>query len=788
MSTEAEKTDEPEAAPQPDTEQERQEQSLPVRLTPIKLKAPPEYAGGLRSVISLVKYSTRHLGWFKGSKVLRRSNQIDGFDCPGCSWPQADKRSRVEFCENGARAIAHEATPTKIGGQFFDEWSIEQLRGKSDFWLEQQGRIARPMVKKPNSNHYERIRWEDAFLLIGSELRDLESPDDAFFYCSGRTSNEAAFLYQLLARQFGTNNLPSSSNMCHEPSDRALSNTIGVNKGTVSLEDFEHADAIFIVGQNPGSNQPRMLAALEKAVRRGARIVSINPFREAGLLRFKHPRDLLGIFGSGTPLSELFLQVVVNGDVAALKGIAKAVLEEEAKRAGEILDHEFIHQHTVGFDEYDLALQKTNWDEITQACGVSREDIRKAAEIYIGAERTIICWGTGLTQHKNGQANVQELVNLLLLKGNVGRLGSGVCPVGGHSNAQGIRTVGVWEAPRPPFLRRLGEAFDFQAPERHGGSTVQAVKAMHSEEGKVLIGLGGNFLAVTPDTAFVEAAVRNCRMTVHISTKLNRSHLVTGELAFILPCLSRSDLDVTATGEQFLTVENSMSVVHKSRGHKPPVSERLLSEASIIAGIAAQTVGDTAGGPNSGVTWKTLGEDYDVIRDRIELVVPGFDDFNAKIKGPGWLVLPNGARERHFDTGSGKAQFTVHQVPRITREESQFLMMTIRSHDQFNTTIFALGDRYRGISRHRRVVMINPADMEAAHLQKGQSVDLTSHFKGQLRTAKQFIVVPFDTPPGCVATYFPEANPLVPLGSVADGTDTPTSKSIVVSISPSTID
>jgi molybdopterin-dependent oxidoreductase alpha subunit len=636
------------------------------------------------------------------------------------------------------------------------------------------------MLLKSQATHYEPVSWDEAFALISSELNALASPDEAIFYTSGRTSNEAAFLYQLFVRQFGTNNLPDCSNMCHESSGSALTETIGVGKGTVTLEDFDLTDAIFIIGQNPGTNHPRMLTALQKAKRRGCKIVHINPLPEVGTTRFKHPQEIFGMLGKGTELADLFLQVRINGDVALLKGIMKEMLEEEERQPGTILDHEFIAQQTDGFEGFVEALRHVSWDEIVEQSGVGREQIRQAAEIMMRARRTICCWAMGLTQHRNAVANIQEIVNLLLLRGQIGLPGAGVCPVRGHSNVQGDRTMGIWERPTEAFLDSLSKAFDFEPPRAHGYDTVESIKAMHAGRGKVFFALGGNFLSATPDTEYTAQSLRRCRLTVHVSTKLNRAHLITGQQALILPCLGRTEVDVQATGAQFVSSENSMGVVQSSRGSLEPASPHLLSEPAIVARLAAATLGE-----RTSVDWLALAANYDLIRSRIERVIPGFEDYNRRVREPGGFYLPNMARERQFKTASGKANFTVHELPRHNLKDGQFLMMTMRSHDQFNTTIYGLDDRYRGIYQGRRVVFLNPQDITEAGLNAGQLVDLTSHFEDEERRAPRFVVVPYSIPRRCAATYFPEANVLVPIGSVAEKSNTPASKSVVISLRPS---
>jgi molybdopterin-dependent oxidoreductase alpha subunit len=719
------------------------------------------------------------MGLWRGTKTLLNLNQIDGFDCPGCAWPDPAHRSAFEFCENGAKAVAEEATTERVGPGFFAEWPVAKLSEQSDYWLGKRGRLTHPMLLREGASHYEPVSWDDAFGLIASELNALASPDEAAFYTSGRTSNEAAFLYQLFARLFGTNNLPDCSNMCHESSGAALSETIGVGKGTVSLADFDLADAIFIIGQNPGTNHPRMLTTLQAAAKRGCRIVSINPLPETGLVAFRHPQHPWEFLGSGTPIACLHLPVRVNGDVAVMKGIMKAMFEEERARPGEVLDRGFIDECTQGFEAFRTALEQTAWQDIIEASGVSRESMGQAAAIAATAKNTICCWAMGLTQHKNAVANIQEVVNFLLLRGNMGRPGAGACPVRGHSNVQGDRTMGVWEAMPDAFLDKLGKEFHFEPPRKHGYDTVKTIAAMHAGRVGVFFAMGGNFLSATPDTQYVAEALRECKLTAHVSTKLNRAHLITGRQALILPCLGRTEADVQASGPQFVTVEDSMSMVHASRGSLAPASENLLSEPAIVARLAQATLGQT-----HGIDWAEMTSNYDRIRGHIAAVVPGCEDYNLRVRQPRGFLLPNGARERRFHTKSGKAEFTVHELPRHNLEPGQFLMMTIRSHDQYNTTIYGLDDRYRGIHNGRRVVLLNAADIEAAGLRAGDLVDLTSHFLGERRSAPQFSVTPFSIPRGCAATYFPEANVLVPLGSVAEKSNTPASKSVVISIAP----
>jgi molybdopterin-dependent oxidoreductase alpha subunit len=753
----------------------------PVETARVDVRPYHHPAAGFGAIASTIKHVVHEMGVLRGASTLLKVNQANGFDCPGCAWPEpgVGHRSHAEFCENGAKAIAAEATTRRVTPDFFRTWSVPRLLGQSDRWLESQGRLTRPMLLPEGAAYYEPISWEDAFDLIARELRALDSPDEAIFYTSGRTSNEAAFLYQLFVRKFGTNNLPDCSNMCHESSGFGLGASIGVGKGTVSLEDFTQADAIFVIGQNPGTNHPRMLSTLEAAARRGCHIISINPLHERALDRFAHPQDVRDLLTGGTAIAELFLPVRINGDVALLKGIMKEVIAEERRRSGQVLDRAFIAAHTSGFEEFAAALEAVPWDEIIEQSGVDRALIRRAARVYVEAERVIACWAMGLTQHKNGVANIQEVVNLLLLRGNIGKPGAGACPVRGHSNVQGDRTMGISERPSAEFLDRLGRAFAFEPPRAHGHAVVAAIKAMHEGRARVFFALGGNFHSATPDTAYTAEALRRCRLTAHVSTKLNRAHLVTGLRALILPCLGRTEHDLQASGPQFVTVEDSMSVVHASRGGLAPASEHLLSEPAIVARLARATLG-----PTSGVDWDGLVADYDRIRDRIAEVIPGFEDFNRRVRQPGGFVLPNAAAARRFKTATGKARFTVQPIPRIVLAPGQLLMTTIRSHDQYNTTIYGLDDRYRGVYRERRVVLMNPLDVSGLGLVDQQVVDLVGEFRGERRVAARFIVVPYDIPRGCAATYFPEANVLVPVDDYAEGSRTPASKSVVIRVVP----
>jgi molybdopterin-dependent oxidoreductase alpha subunit len=744
----------------------------------VELEKRDRSAAGFISIYETARQGFSKMGVGRTFRTLLKLNQKDGFDCPSCAWPDPDgERKMAEFCENGAKAVVSEATLERAEPAFFAENSIASMLDQSDYWLERQGRITHPMLREEGADHYAPIEWDDAFALIAKELQGLASPDEAAFYTSGRTSNEAAFLYGLFARQFGTNNLPDCSNMCHESSGTGLTESIGIGKATVKIEDFSYAEAIFVIGQNPGTCHPRMLTELQKAARNGCKIVSVNPLAETGLVRFKNPQEPLALLGSGTPLACLFLPVRINGDVALLKGIMKEMLEEDRKSGGKVLAHDFIQQQTEGFDALCADLDGESWDRIVERSGVSRDLIRKAAEIAMESKHTICTWAMGITQHKNGVANVQTIANFALARGQIGRRGAGLCPVRGHSNVQGDRTMGIWEKMSDAFLDALSREFSFEPPRKHGVDAVGTIRAMHAGRVKVFVGLGGNFLSATPDTRFTAEALARCALTVHVSTKLNRSHLVTGKRALILPCLGRTERDVQKGGEQFVSVEDTTGVVHASRGNLSPASPRLKSECAIVAGIAAHTLRR-----RSTVDWQSLIDDYDRIREHIEHVVPGFAQYNQRVREPGGFYLPNGPREGRFTTKSGRARFVVHPVAEHDLAPGELLLTTIRSHDQFNTTIYGEADRYRGVKRGRRVLFINPDDLSERGLADGAFVDLVSRFGGELRRAERFRLVPYDIPRGCVAAYFPETNVLVPVDSVADRSGQPASKSVIVKL------
>jgi molybdopterin-dependent oxidoreductase alpha subunit len=751
----------------------------PEKLTGIQLTKVPETSVGVKAIVSALTHIKNEVGIVKGISLLKNINQKDGFDCPGCAWPDPDEKRAflAEYCENGAKAVAEEATKNKVSPLFFATYSVDELAKLSDYEIGKSGRITHPMYLPKGKKNYEEISWGKAFHLIADELNALKSADEAVFYTSGRTSNEAAFLYQLFVREFGTNNLPDCSNMCHESSGAALSETLGIGKGSVTLDDFNHADLVIVIGQNPGTNHPRMLTALSETKKRGGKIISINPLPEVGLINYKDPQNPLKWIGKGEDLTDLFLQVKINGDVALLKIILKLMKEKEDAEPNSVFNHQFIKEKTDGIDALLKDLDTYSIDDLIPQTGLTLKEIEKATELIINNNNVIICWAMGLTQHKNAVDNIREIVNILLLKGSIGKKGAGTCPVRGHSNVQGDRTMGIWEKPPASFLDNLEKEFNFKAPRNNGFDVVEAIEAMHQERAKVFFGMGGNFISATPDTEFTADALRNCNLTVQVSTKLNRSHLVTGKQALILPCLGRSEKDYQSSGEQFVSVENSMGVVHQSTGNLEPCSKELWSETAIVANLANITL------KKSNTDWINLTSNYNLIRNKIEATIPGFQNYNKRVRIKGGFYLPNNARDNNFEpTTTGKANFSINRLSEIELEENQFIMMTIRTHDQFNTTIYGLNDRYRGVLNERRVVFMNIKDMKKLGLQKLDVVDLTSHFKNEKREAKGFLAIPYSIPKQCTATYFPEANVLVPLKSTADISNTPTSKTVIITI------
>ncbi|MBB4219191.1 molybdopterin-dependent oxidoreductase alpha subunit [Rhizobium sp. BK212] len=745
-------------------------------------------AGGWGALKSCGKQLLQSGMPISGARTMLKANQPDGFDCPGCAWGDPEHGSSFEFCENGVKAVAWEATEKRATPAFFADNTVSQLRRLTDYELELNGRLTHPMRYDAASDRYLPVVWGDAFAEIGAILKGLDHPDRAEFYTSGRASNEAAFLYQLFVRVYGTNNFPDCSNMCHEASGIAMRQAVGVGKGTVLLEDFEEADAIFVIGQNPGTNHPRMLGDLRRAAIRGARIVVFNPIRERGLERFSDPQDKIEMLrGGSTDIASLYLQPQLGGDMAAVRGMAKAVLaaEEAAVAAGlpSVLDHAFLAEHCAGFAEYRAAVEATSWAEIEDQSGLSRQEIERAADVYINAEKVICTWAMGVTQHLHSVATIREIANFMFLRGNIGRPGAGLCPVRGHSNVQGDRTVGINEKPSDDFLDALEKHFRFAVPREHGHNVLAAIGAMLDGSAEAFIGLGGNFARATPDSALVEKALRRLKLTVHIATKPNHSHLMPGEAAFILPCLGRTEMDLNAAGNsQLVSVEDSMSMVHGSAGINRPASPHLLSEVAIIAGIAQATVGAAV------VDWTELAGDHDRIRDHIAATIPGFENYNVHLRKPRGFHLRNTAAHREWDTPAGKASFSAEPLPeetvhqRARRGEGRFALQTFRSHDQYNTTVYGLDDRYRGVYGERQVIFIHPADLQAMHAEAGDRVDVVGeHEDGIERIAENFRFVPYDIPRGSIAGYYPELNVLVPLGSAGRESDTPTSKSIMVS-------
>ncbi|MDJ0314481.1 FdhF/YdeP family oxidoreductase [Arthrobacter sp. H35-D1] len=750
-------------------------------------------AVGIPGIMHSMEVALKQMGPVRSARTLLRMNQKDGFDCPGCAWPEADKRHAAEFCENGAKAVAEEATKRRVPPSFFAEHSIAELHEWDDYRLGQQGRLTDPMYLAEGSEHYVPVSWERALGLLADELKALGNPDEAIFYTSGRTSNEAAFLYQLLVRGLGTNNLPDCSNMCHESSGSALTETIGIGKGSVSLEDMYKAELIIIAGQNPGTNHPRMLSALEKAKKNGAVIVAVNPLPEAGLMRFENPQTVKGLVGGGTALADDFLQIKLGGDQALFQGLGKFLLEEQRRtgslQAGRVFDTAFIEAHTTGLGAYLDQLEAVTWAEIVTATGLSEAQIRATGQRLLASKATVVCWAMGLTQHKHSVAMLRDVVNVLLLQGNIGKPGAGVCPVRGHSNVQGDRTMGIFERMPADFHDALDREFSFASPRPDGFDTVAAIEAMRDGKASVFVGMGGNFVRATPDSDVTEAALQKLSLTVQISTKLNKSHLVTGRQALILPTLGRTERDTQAGGDQRVTVEDSMSAVHASRGRLAPASDNLLSEVAIVCQLAKLLFETDDGGTRPGAPladWSAMVADYSLIRSHIANVVPGFADFEAKIDKPGGFILPHGPRDsRTFTTESGLAHFTANELEYPRVPEGRLLLQTLRSHDQYNTTIYGKDDRYRGIKNGRRVIFVNQQDLDSLGLADGTMVDVVSEWKDRVdRRAPGFRVVAYSTPVGCAAAYYPETNVLVPLDSKADVSGTPTSKSVVVRLEP----
>ncbi|GAA1765648.1 FdhF/YdeP family oxidoreductase [Pseudarthrobacter sulfonivorans] len=742
---------------------------------------PKSWAAGVPGVYHSMEPALKHMGAGRAGKTLLALNQKDGFDCMSCAWPDPDHRKTFEFCENGAKAVTWEATPVLVGPEFWTEHPVSELRERSEYWLGMQGRLTTPVHKAAGEDHYRPVSWDRAFTILADKLKSLPSPDQATFYTSGRTSNEAAFLYQLFVRAYGTNNLPDCSNMCHESSGWAMGQTIGIGKATVSYDDYAKADLIIIMGQNPGTNHPRMLTALEETKEAGGEIVAINPLPEAGLRRYKNPQKVKGIIGHGTQIADQFLQIRLGGDMALLQAVSKRVLDAEARNPGTVLDHAFLAEHCHGLEELKAHLAELDEAAVLEATGLRTEEIDELAERYLKAEKVIITWAMGITQHKKAVPTIKEIINLLLLRGNIGKPGAGASPIRGHSNVQGDRTMGIWEQMPPSFLDALGKEFSFDPPREHGVDAVETIRQMRDGGIKVFVGMGGNFVGAMSDTQTAIAAMENTEMSVQISTKLNRSHTVTGAEALILPTMGRTEIDLQESGPQFVSVEDTVCAVHGSHGAVPPVAPGLLSEVAIISRLAQKVVGDRVN-----ADWAGFEKNYDLIRDHISRVVPGCEDYNGKIRQKGGFVLPNGPRDsRTFETPMGKAMLTVNQLEHVERPAGTLILQTMRSHDQFNTTIYGNNDRYRGIRKGREVVFVSPEDLAGLGLSDGQRVDIHGVYQDNVeRVLHNYRVVSYPTAAGCAAAYYPEANVLVPLDSVAEGSQTPVSKAVIVRLEP----
>ncbi len=743
----------------------------------IKVKEPLQVAAGALGVKEALRHGFKEMGVVRSMKALLEMNQPEGFSCPSCAWPDPEKPSKMaEYCENGAKALADEATTSHIGADFFKKHSVEDLSMLTEYELNKFGRIVEPLVLREGSIHYEPITWEEANLLMAEEFRKLESPDEAIFYTSGRSSNEAAFLYGMFARALGTNNMPDCSNMCHESSGVALGETLGIGKGSIKLEDLYEAEVVIVAGQNPGTNHPRMLSALEKCKQNGGKVISINPLKESGLVNFKNPQHLSGWVGSGQDIADIHLPVRINQDIALIKLILIRLAALDA-HSEDVFDHQFIASYVDGYETLIQDLKSHDEKALLAQCGVSKEKIDVVVALLAKKSKIVVCWAMGLTQHKNGVENIREYINLLLLKGAIGKPNAGTCPVRGHSNVQGDRSVGIMHFVNEELNQRIEKYLGFVPPAKEGYDVVEAMKAMYEHKAKVFMCLGGNFLMAASDTEYTAKAIQNCSLTIQISTKLNRTHLVTGKKALLLPTFGRSEKDLKKGKLRHITVENSMGQVRQSRGLLQPASEYIKSEPDIIAEMAHVFFE----GKHS-MDWKSLGENYELIREKIDLVVKGFNDTEKRSKGAGYY-LPNNVRELDFSKlPNGKAQITINKVPQHRLKSDEYMLMTIRSHDQFNTTIYGLDDRYRGIYNGRRIVFMHPEDMKAVQLSKFDVVNITSSYDDIVRTAFQFKIIPYDIPRGDIAAYFPETNVLVPHNHFADRSKTPISKSIKVTL------
>ncbi|HEU4947138.1 MAG TPA: FdhF/YdeP family oxidoreductase [Kribbella sp.] len=744
----------------------------------VDIEPPKKKAAGVPAVVSTFKHALSELGPARTGRLLTAMNQDGGFDCPSCAWPDPDGKHKhtAEFCESGAKAVAWEATRKRVPRLFFAEHSIDQLNQISEFELGKLGRITEPMLLRAGSTHYEPIGWDEAFQVVARHLKVLDDPDDAVFYTSGRTSNEAAFLYQLFVRAYGTNNLPDCSNMCHESSGTALLRVIGSGKGAVTLDMLEESSLIVVVGQNPGTNAPRMLSHLEQAKRNGATIVAVNPLPEPGLMTFKNPQRVSGWVGKGTALADQHLQIRIGGDQALFQAVGHLLLEAEAAEPGTVVDHSFVETHTSGYDAYAKHVADLDWPTVESATGLTRAEIERFAQRFIDSKATVIAWAMGLTQHREAVATITEIVNVLLLQGNIGKPGAGPCPVRGHSNVQGDRSMGIWERMPDSFLDRLDAEFAFASPREHGVDAAGTVRRLRDGSVRVFFAMGGNFAMATPDTPVVHAGLRQCDLTVHVSTKLNRSHTVTGKEALILPTLGRTDRDTTEAGPQSVSVEDSQGAVHLSTGKLLPPAPELKSEVAIVCGLAQAIVPDVGEIP-----WSDLARDYSLIRRRIGRVADGYENYDERVNARSGFLLAHAARDsREFRTSDAKAQFSTNELTWLPVPEGRLLLQTMRSHDQFNTTIYGLEDRYRGVHGTRHVVFVNPDDLAQLGLTAGQYVDIVSEFAGVERRAEHFRVVSYPTARGCAAAYYPEANVLMAADDVAKGSNTPVAKGLTI--------
>ena len=753
----------------------------PYRLLDLKLTHVEKSAAGIPAVMAAFRDLFEEKAAIRGTRALFKMNQMGGFDCPSCAWPDPDdERSALgEYCENGAKALAEEATSKRVTPEFFKQNSVFDLAQLDDYQIGKMGRLTDPMYLPQGATHYQPISWADAFKKIAAHLNALESPDQAAFYTSGRTSNEASFVYQLFAKEFGTNNMPDCSNMCHETSGSALRPTIGIGKGTVKLEDFYDAEVIVIIGQNPGTNAPRMMSALAKGKQNGAKIIAINPLPEAGLMGFINPQRVGAILHGGAQLADLYLPVKINGDMALLKALELLLIEFEQKSPGTVFDASFIEEKTVGYKDFLKQFDHYNLDELARLSGVSKEALYEAAATLAFKKRIIFCWGMGLTQQPNGVDMIREILNILLLKGSLGIPGAGVCPVRGHSNVQGNRTMMIDEKPTDEQLDRLENFYGFKMPRKHGYDVVRTIKAIHEEKVKVMFCMGGNFLSATPDTTYTAHALRKLNLLVAVSTKLNRGHLVHGKESLILPTYGRSDKDIVNGELQIVSTENSMGVVQDSKGMLEPVSKNLINETQIVCRMAMATLGERAV-----VDWQRYHDSYDAIRDDIEQCIPGFENYNVRVRQKGGFYLPNAARDKQYFAKdlAGRAPFTLTDIPDNTLAEDEYMMATTRTHDQFNTTIYGLDDRYRGIKNERRVIFMNPVDIDKAGLKAGERVDLFNYDDGIERVAPLFIIVSYQIPEKNTATYFPETNVLVSVNNVVKESNMPASKYVKIKI------